>query len=115
MSLRPDTVKRIDSLSRHPDFTLSNPNRVRALYGAFTGNQVRFHDPSGKGYQMIADMVIALDKQNPQTAARFIPQLGRWRRYERERSELMRLALEKIAAQRELSKDVSEQVHKSLA
>lgn len=115
MSLRPDTLKRVDALSRHPDFTLSNPNRVRALYGAFTGNQVRFHDPSGKGYQMIADMVIALDKQNPQTAARFIPALGRWRRFERGRSELMRLALEKIAAQPDLSKDVSEQVHKSLA
>ena len=115
MSLRPDTLKRVDALSRHPDFTLSNPNRVRALYGAFTGNQVRFHDPSGKGYQMIADMVIALDQQNPQTAARFIPALGRWRRFERGRSELMRLALEKIAAQPNLSKDVAEQVHKSLA
>ena len=115
MSMRSDTLKRVESLSRHPDFTLSNPNRVRALYGAFTGNAVRFHDPSGKGYQMIADMVIALDKQNPQTAARFIPTLGRWRRYERGRSELMRLALEKIAAQPELSKDVAEQVHKSLA
>ena len=115
MSQRSDTLKRVDALSRHPDFTLSNPNRVRALYGAFTGNQVRFHDPSGKGYQMIADMVIALDKQNPQTAARFIPALGRWRRYERGRSDLMRLALEKIAAQPDLSKDVAEQVHKSLA
>ncbi|WP_089134769.1 aminopeptidase N [Sphingorhabdus sp. SMR4y] len=115
MSQRPDALKRIDSLSRHPDFNLSNPNRVRALYGAFTGNQVRFHDPSGKGYQLIADMVIALDKQNPQTAARFIPALGRWRRYERGRSDLMRLALEKIAAQPKLSKDVAEQVHKSLA
>ena len=115
MSQRPDTLKRVDALSRHPDFTLANPNRVRALYGAFTGNQVRFHDPSGKGYQLIADMVIALDRQNPQTAARFIPALGRWRRFERGRSELMRLALEKIAAQPNLSKDVAEQVHKSLA
>ena len=115
MSQRADTVKRVDALSRHPDFTLSNPNRVRALYGAFTANQVHFHNPAGKGYQMIADMVIELDQQNPQTAARFIPPLGRWRRYERERSELMRLALEKIAAQNELSKDVREQVMKSLA
>ncbi|QJB68746.1 aminopeptidase N [Parasphingorhabdus halotolerans] len=115
MSQRSDTIKRVDALSRHPDFTLANPNRVRALYGAFAGNQVRFHDPSGRGYAMIADMVIALDPQNPQTAARFIPQLGRWRRYERGRSELMRLALEKIAATSNLSKDVAEQVSKSLA
>lgn len=115
MAQREDSLKRVDALSRHPDFTLANPNRVRALYGGFTANQVRFHDPSGKGYQMLADMVIQLDGQNPQTAARFIPPLGRWRRFERGRSELMRLALEKIAATSGLSKDVLEQVTKSLA
>lgn len=115
MAQRSDTLKRVAGLANHPDFTLSNPNRVRALYGAFTGNQAHFHDPSGKGYVWVADMVIELDKQNPQTAARFIPPLGRWRRYERGRSELMRLALERIAAEPELSKDVAEQVHKSLA
>ncbi len=115
MSERTDTLKKVEKLARHPDFTLSNPNRVRALYGAFANNQVRFHDPSGKGYQLIADMVIVLDKQNPQTAARFIPPLGRWRRYERGRSDLMRLALEKIASTPDLSKDVREQVIKSLA
>jgi len=115
MSLRADTVKRVGKLANHPNFTLSNPNRVRALYGSFMNNQVMFHDPSGRGYEMIADMAIALDGQNPQTAARFIPPLGRWRRYERGRSELMKLALEKIAATPSLSRDVSEQVSKSLA
>ncbi|MEO9469852.1 aminopeptidase N [Parasphingorhabdus sp.] len=115
LSQRSDTLKRIGKLAGHPDFTLSNPNRVRALYGSFTANPVRFHDPSGMGYQIIADMVIALDGQNPQTAARFIPPLGRWRRYERGRADLMRAALEKIAASPDLSRDVSEQVSKSLA
>lgn len=115
MSQRTDTLKRVEGLAKHPDFTFANPNRVRALYMGFSSNFVRFHDPSGKGYQMIADMVIALDAQNPQTAARFIPSLGRWRRFEHGRSEFMRLALEKIAATAGLSKDVSEQVNKSLA
>ena len=114
LSLRADTLKRVEKLARHPDFTLGNPNRVRALYGSFSANQVRFHDPSGSGYAMIADMIIALDEQNPQTAARFIPPLGRWRRYERSRGQLMKAALEKIAATNGLSKDVSEQVSKSL-
>src|SRR3546814_2019407 len=40
-SLRPDTVDAVKELARHPDFTLANPNRVRALYGALTGNQDR--------------------------------------------------------------------------
>ncbi|MEW4468347.1 aminopeptidase N [Parasphingorhabdus sp. JC815] len=115
LSQRSDTVKRVERLAKHPSFTLANPNRVRALYAGFTSNPVRFHDPSGQGYQMLADMIIALDGQNPQTAARFIPPLGRWRRYEQGRSQLMRQALEKIAATPELSKDVSEQVSRSLA
>lgn len=115
LSQRSDTVKRIKALAGHPDFTMSNPNRVRALYGSFTANPVRFHDPSGDGYRMIANMVITLDAQNPQTAARFIPPLGRWRRYERSRADLMRKALEKISAAPDLSKDVVEQVSKSLA
>ena len=115
MAQREDTAERVQSLTSHPDFTLKNPNRVRSLYGAFTNNQVHFHAASGTGYNWVADMVIELDQHNPQTAARFIPPLGRWRRYERGRSELMKLALERIAAQPDLSKDVAEQVHKSLA
>ena len=115
MSQREGTAERVKGLANHPDFTLKNPNRVRSLYGAFTNNQVHFHAASGTGYDWVTNMVIELDKQNPQTAARFIPPLGRWRRYERGRSELMRLALERIAAQLDLSKDVAEQVHKSLA
>ena len=115
MSQRTDTVKRVEKLAKHPSFNLSNPNRVRALYAGFTSNPVRFHDPSGQGYKLLADMIIALDRQNPQTAARFIPSLGRWRRYEPGRSQLMQQALEKIAATPGLSKDVSEQVSRSLA
>jgi aminopeptidase N len=43
-----------------------------------------------------------------------VPPLGRWRRFEPKRAEMMRAALERIAATRGLSKDVFEQVSKSL-
>src|SRR3546814_7777876 len=69
-SLRPETVAAVKALARHPDFTLAHPNRVRALYGAMTGNQAAFHRADGAGYPLIADLVIALDPKNPQTAAR---------------------------------------------
>ncbi|KFG88584.1 Aminopeptidase N [Sphingobium herbicidovorans NBRC 16415] len=110
----PDTVDLVEELARHPDFTLSNPNRVRSLFGAFAGNQWAFHHKSGKGYRMVADCIIALDKINPQTAARLAPPLGRWRRFDEGRAVLMRAELQRILAEPGLSKDVAEQVGKSL-
>ena len=113
-AFHPDTVDLVEELGQHPDFTLANPNRVRSLYGAFAGNQWAFHHKSGKGYRLVADCVIALDKLNPQTAARLVPPLGRWRRFDEARAALMRAELQCILAQPELSKDVTEQVSKSL-
>jgi len=113
-SMRPDTVAAVKALAEHPDFTLSNPNRVRSLYGAFTGNQAAFHQADGAGYQLIADLVIALDPKNPQTAAKMIPPLGRWRRFDEARAAMMRAELERILAQPGLSRDTTEQASKSL-
>ncbi len=114
LSLRGDTLAAVKTLSQHPDFTLKNPNRIRSLYGSFTANQARFHDASGEGYRMLADLILTLDGQNAQLAARFVPTLGRWRRFEEKRSSLMRAELERIADKDGLSKDTSEQVLKSL-
>jgi len=112
---RADTVDRVEALARHPDFTMANPNRLRALAGQFGANHWAFHDASGRGYDFLAGMTIAADTLNPQVAARLVPPFGRWRRFEAGRAELMRQALEKIAAKPGLSKDVFEQVSKSLA
>ena len=113
-AFHPDTVELVEELGRHKDFTLSNPNRVRALYGAFSGNQWAFHHRSGKGYRLVADCIIALDGLNPQTAARLVPPLGRWKRFDTERAALMQAELRRILAQPGLSKDVTEQARKSL-
>ena len=114
-SQRSDTVAAVRDLAKHADFTLSNPNRLRALAGTFGANHWAFHSASGEGYAFLADMIIAADKLNPQTAARLIPPFGRWRKFEAGRAELMRQALERIAASPGLSKDVYEQATKSLA
>ncbi|MFY9350890.1 aminopeptidase N [Sphingobium sp.] len=113
-ALHPDTVAQVEELGRHKDFTLANPNRVRSLYGAFAANQWAFHHASGKGYALVADCIIALDRLNPQTAARLVPPLGRWRRFDEARAALMRGELQRILAQPGLSKDVTEQAGKSL-
>ena len=113
-SLHPEVLGHVRALASHPDFTLTNPNRVRALYMAAAVNPGAFHAASGDGYRMVADLIIALDPINPQTAARFVAPLGRWRRIEPNRAALMRAELERIAAQPGLSKDTLEQVSKSL-
>ncbi len=113
-SLHPRVLGHVRALSGHPDFTLANPNRVRALYMALAANPQAFHAASGEGYRTIADLILALDPTNAQTAARFVPALGRWRRLEPARSALMRAELERLKAQPGLSRDTFEQVSKSL-
>ena len=76
LSARDDTPEAVEELSRHPDFTLTNPNRARALIGAFAVNQRAFHTPDGRGYRFVADQLLALDKLNPQTAAKLLPAAG---------------------------------------
>ena len=112
---RTDTVDQVQSLAAHSDFTIGNPNRLRALAGTFGANHWAFHSADGRGYDFLADMIVAAEKLNPQVAARLVPPFGRWRRFEPKRSELMRQALERIVATPGLSKDVFEQASKSLA
>jgi aminopeptidase N len=114
LSSRDDTASVVEELASHRDFTLTNPNRARALVGAFGVNQRAFHDPSGRGYRFMADQLIALDRLNPQTAAKLLPPLGRWRRFDAGRAAQMRAELERILAVPGLSKDMFEQVSKSL-
>jgi aminopeptidase N len=114
LSTRADTPAAVEALAAHPDFTMTNPNRLRSLVGAFSVNQRAFHDPSGRGYKFLADMILAEDKLNPQTAAKLVPPLGRWRRFGEARASLMRAELERVVATPGLSKDVFEQASKSL-
>ncbi|MAX01028.1 MAG: aminopeptidase N [Sphingomonas sp.] len=114
LSSRDDTPQAVEALAKHKDFSLANPNRARSLIGAFSMNQRAFHHESGSGYRFVADQIIALDKLNPQTAAKLLPPLGRWRRFDTARAQLMRTELERIVATSGLSKDVFEQASKSL-
>jgi aminopeptidase N len=114
LSARDDTAQAVEALAGHKDFTLANPNRARALIGAFSVNQRAFHDISGRGYRFVAEQLIALDRLNPQTAAKLVPPLGRWKRFDAARAARMRAELERIVATPGLSKDMFEQASKSL-
>lgn len=114
LAMRDDVPETIEALATHPTFTLANPNRVRALYSAFAANQGSFHRADGKGYDILANLIATLDTKNPQTAARLVPPLGRWKRFDEGRQVMMKAALECILATPGLSKDVHEQASKSL-
>jgi len=112
---RPDTVEQVRQLLDHTAFSVTNPNRLRSIAAYFGGNQWAFHSASGDGYRLLADLILAADKVNPQVAARQLPPLGRWRRFDEKRAAMMRAELERIVATPGLSKDVYEQASKSLA
>ncbi|MEB2327270.1 MAG: aminopeptidase N [Pseudomonas sp.] len=112
----PGGLERVQTLMQHPAFTLKNPNKVRALIGAFANqNLVNFHRADGAGYRFLADQVITLNAMNPQIASRLLAPLTRWRKYDDARQVLMKGELERILASGELSSDVYEVVSKSLA
>jgi len=114
-SSAPDTLARVQALMDHPDFSIANPNRVRALIGAFaSGNPLRFHAADGAGYAFLADRILELDPLNPQIASRLLYPITRWRRFDQGRQQLMRAQLERILDIEGLSNDVYEVVSKSL-
>jgi aminopeptidase N len=110
------TLERIKALTSHPAFSMSNPNRVRALFGAFAmSNQTQLNRADGAGYDLLTDTVLTLDPKNPQVAARLLTALRSWRVLEPRRRARAEAALRKVAAQPSLSRDVSDIVSRALA
>jgi len=114
-SMQPGAVRKVRELMRHPAFDIQNPNRVRALIGAFSGNHLRFHGADGGGYALVGEVVRSLDPINPQVAARLAGSFESWRRYDSARQGLMRAELEKIKARAGISPNLFEVVSKMLS
>ncbi|MEM9437090.1 MAG: aminopeptidase N [Pseudomonadota bacterium] len=104
----------VQKLTEHPDFTMKNPNRFRALFGGLVGNTAGFHTASGAGYALLADWLIKLDAVNPQTTARMTSAFSTWRRYDADRQALIREALTRIKETPGLSRDTDEMVTRLL-
>lgn len=110
----PGTLNEVKRLLTHPAFHMKNPNKVRALIGAFSqGNPRHFHAPDGEGYAFLTDRLITMDPINPQIAARLATPFTRWQRLNATGRALMQKQLEYLAS-RELSRDLRELVLKSL-
>jgi aminopeptidase N len=114
-SRRPGALIQVRRLMGHEAFNIKNPNKVRALIGAFgQANPFHFHAADGSGYTFLADQVLALNDFNPQIAARLVAAFARWRKYDPSRQAGMRRQLERILAAPALSPDVYEIATKSL-
>jgi aminopeptidase N len=110
------TLDNVRALTIHPAFSFSNPNRVRALIGAFAqGNPTQFNRADGAGYGFVADNVLALDGKNPQLAARLATAFRSWRILEEGRRAKAQAALEHIKATPGLSRDLADIVERALA
>jgi aminopeptidase N len=112
----PATLERVKALTGHPAFSMANPNRVRALVGAFAmSNQTQSNRADGRGYDFIVDNVLAIDPKNPQLAARLLSALKSWRVLEPKRRSLAQAALKRVADTPSLSRDVGDIVQRALA
>lgn len=109
-----DTFERVKKLLDHPTFSMKNPNKVRALIGAFCANHHQFHRADGAGYYFLTEKIVELDSFNPQIAARLVSPLTSWRNYLPGLQKQMKQALEALLGTDHLSKDVYEIVQKSL-
>ncbi|MEQ5044200.1 aminopeptidase N [Providencia manganoxydans] len=110
-----DVLETVRSLLNHRSFTMSNPNRVRSLVGAFTsGNPAAFHALDGSGYQFLYEILVDLNTRNPQVASRLIEPLIRLKRFDEKRQNLMRNTLEQLKGLDNLSGDLFEKVTKAL-
>ncbi|KAK7318214.1 hypothetical protein RJT34_02913 [Clitoria ternatea] len=115
MSDIPGNVENVRKLLNHPAFDLRNPNKVYSLIGGFCGSPVNFHAKDGSGYKFLGEVVLQLDKLNPQVASRMVSAFSRWRRYDEDRQKLAKAQLEKIMSSNGLSENVFEIASKSLA
>src|SRR5690625_1172319 len=114
-SPQPDTLARVKALAEAPDFDWKNPNKFRALIGAFAmANPVRFHAEDGSGYRFVTDWLIRLDAVNPQTAARIVGTFESWAHHDRERQDKMRGELQRLLDRPALSRNTREIVERIL-
>ncbi len=110
------TLDNVVELMQHKAFSIENPNKVRSLIGAFSSsNLLHFHQDSGKGYEFLANQVIALNKINPQVASRMVSIFNTWKKFDKPRRELMSQQLTRIKNSEDLSPDVFEIVDKALS
>ena len=109
-----DTFQRVRELTKHPSFTVSNPNKVYSLLGVFAHNLCAFHRSDGAAYNWQAQQIAVIDEINPQIAARLATAFESWTKLVLPYRDGMRASLQALSSNTKLSSDLREIVHKTL-
>ena len=104
--------KEIEKLMKHELFSFNTPNRLRSVVGGFSQNYVNFHNQ--QGYDLFTNIILKLNKTNPQIGARLVSVYNHWKRFTPELKVLQKQQLEKIINTKDLSKDIFEIVSSAL-
>jgi aminopeptidase N len=106
----------VRALLDHEAFDFKTPNKVGALIGVFAAqNLAGFHRADGGGYDFLADQILAIDRINPQLAARMTISLESWRRLEPVRRRQAEAALKRVVAAKPISANLFEMTTRLLA
>jgi len=105
-------VEYIKLLMDHELFSFNTPNRLRSVVGSFSQNHVNFHNKDG--YDLFTDIIVKLNKSNPQTGARLVSVYNHWKRYSSDLRKLQEVQLRRILETKELSNDIFEIVQVAL-
>ena len=109
-----ETLDVVKSLMHTSDFNIKNPNKVRSLIGGFSHNLKQFHRIDGEGYKLLSDIVLQLDKLNPQMAERMSEPFSKWKLFDKKRQDLMKAEMQKILSAEKLSVNVQETIGRIL-
>lgn len=91
------------ALIKHPKFDYNNPNKVRAVIGAFSGNMGAFNTQDGTGYQFLADQAMIVDELNPSLAARLFTAYAKSKRFEPKVAAVAQKVIKKLLENDKLS------------
>ena len=105
-------IESIKLLMEHELFSFNTPNRLRSVVGSFAQNYVNFHHQAG--YEFFTDIILKLNKSNPQIGARLVSVYNHWKRFTPELKKLQKQQLERIIQSDGLSNDIFEIVQAAL-
>jgi aminopeptidase N len=96
----------------HELFSFNTPNRLRSVVAGFSQNYINFHNE--KGYDFFTDIIIKLNKSNPQIGARLVSVYNHWRLFSPDLRMLQEKQLKRISLTKGLSNDIFEIVQAAL-
>ena len=109
-----EALKIVQKLIQHPKFDYKNPNKARAVLGAFSTNMQAFHNIDGSGYAFFAKQCALIDKLNPHLSARLLTAFSRYKKFPEANQKQAQIVLEGLLRQPDLSTNAKETIERML-